>query len=293
MLSDLFSELPELYEQNEQALAIYGDALDVLRKISSETVNLVFADPPYNIGKDFGAGRHKLPDDEYIAWCEEWIAECYRILHPHGTFYFMSATQYMPYLDVFASDRYTILSRLIWNYDSSGVQSKRRFGSRYEPILMIVKDPDNYIFNADDILVEAKTGAQRQLIDYRKSPPQPYNSKKIPGNVWSFSRVRFKMPEYENHPTQKPEALMERIIRASSNPGNVILDPFGGAFTTGAVAVRLGRRAISIDHNLSYFKIGLRRMGIATEYQGESLKRDLSRKTRNKSKADHKQSTPD
>ena len=96
-----------------------------------------------------------------------------------------------------------------------------------------------YTFNFDDILVEAKTGARRKLIDYRKNPPQLYNSKKVPGNVWDFSRVRFKMDEYENHPTQKPEALMERIIKASSNQGDLVLDPFSGSFTTSAVAARL------------------------------------------------------
>ena len=83
----------------------------------------------------------------------------------------------------------------------------------------------------------AKTGAQRQLIDYRKDPPQPYSTQKVPGNVWNFNRVQFRMEEYENHPTQKPEALLERIIRAStSNPGDVVLDPFSGSFTTSIVA---------------------------------------------------------
>ena len=74
-----------------------------------------------------------------------------------------------------------------------------------------------YTFNPQDVLVEAKTGSQRNLIDYRKTPPQPYNTKKLPGNVWNFSKVRFKMEEYENHPTQKPESLLERIIKESQN----------------------------------------------------------------------------
>ena len=111
----------------------------------------------------------------------------------------------------------------------------------YEPILMMVKDAKNYTFNGDAILVEAKTGSQRALINYRKNPPQPYNHQKVPGNVWDFPRVRYLMDEYENHPTQKPEALLKRIILASSNPGDIVLDPFAGSFTTGAVAVASGR----------------------------------------------------
>ncbi|STE83100.1 methyltransferase [Escherichia coli] len=110
---------------------------------------------------------------------------------------------------------------------------KKHYGSMYEPILMMVKDAKNYTFNGDAILVEAKTGSQRALIDYRKNPPQPYNHQKVPGNVWDFPRVRYLMDEYENHPTQKPEALLKRIILASSNPGDIVLDPFAGSFTTG------------------------------------------------------------
>ena len=141
-----------------------------------------------------------------------------------------------------------------------------------------------YTFNHQDIMVEAKTGATRKLIDYRKDPPQPYNTEKVPGNVWDFSRVRFKMEEYENHPTQKPEALLERIIKASSNAGDVVLDPFSGSFTTSAVAVRLGRIAVGIDMNDEYFEMGIRRTGIATEYNGKTLVKEKVRKTSAKSK---------
>lgn len=183
----------------------------------------------------------------------------------------MTSTQFMPYFDLFLRERLTILSRLIWSYDSSGVQAKKYFGSMYEPILFCVKDKDNYTFNADDILVEAKTGSQRKLIDYRKNPPQPYNTQKIPGNVWDFARVRYRMEEYENHPTQKPIALLERIIKASSNEGDVVLDPFSGSFTTGFMAKQLGRKSISIEIQKDYIKIGLRRLGLATEFNGEQL----------------------
>ena len=140
-----------------------------------------------------------------------------------------------------------------------------------------------YTFNYSDIMVEAKTGAKRKLIDYRKTPPQPYNTKKVPGNVWDFNRVRYRMEEYENHPTQKPEALLERIIKASSNVGDVVLDPFAGSFSTGAVAKRLGRKFIGIDINPEYIEIGLRRLEIAKEYKGKKLVKTKKRTTKNKS----------
>jgi site-specific DNA-methyltransferase (adenine-specific) len=121
------------------------------------------------------------------------------------------------------------------------VQAKKYYGSLYEPILHCVKDKDNYTFNNSDILIDAKTGATRKLIDYRKNPPKIYNSQKVPGNAWYFPRVRFKMKEYEEHPSQKPMALLERIIRASSNIDDIVLDLFGGTFMTSFVAKQLNR----------------------------------------------------
>jgi len=187
----------------------------------------------------------------------------------------MTSTQFMPYFDIFIRKRMTILSRLVWYYDSSGVQARNYYGSMYEPILFCVKNPDYYTFNANDILVEAKTGAKRKLIDYRKNPPQVYSSEKVPGNVWEFARVRYRMDEYENHPTQKPIALLERIIKASSNVGDTVLDPFSGTFTTSFVAKQLGRKSIGIELQEEYIKIGLRRLGIANEYKGEKLTKEL------------------
>ncbi len=279
-------QLTEENMNNNNSMAILGDSLSVLKKMKERSVQLIFADAPYNIGKDFGNNSDKWESVQaYLEWCKLWIDECMRVLSENGTMYFMTATQHMSYLDVFASEKYNVLCRIIWSYDSSGVQSKKIYGSLYEPILMITKNSKtSYVFNHEDILVEAKTGSKRKLIDYRKNPPQPYSTKKVPGNVWDFSRVRFKMDEYENHPTQKPEALVERIIRASSNPGDVVLDPFSGSFTTSAVAVRLGRIGVGIDLNEEYYEMGLRRTGIATERNGKSLEKVKARKTNAKSK---------
>ena len=280
------TQLTEENMNNNNSMVILGDSLSVLKKMKDKSVQLIFADAPYNIGKDFGNNSDKWESvHAYIEWCKTWIDECMRVLSGNGTMYFMTATQHMPYLDVFASEKYNVLCRIIWSYDSSGVQSKKMYGSLYEPILMISKtSKSSYTFNYKDILVEAKTGAKRKLIDYRKNPPQPYSSKKVPGNVWDFSRVRFKMDEYENHPTQKPEALLESIIKASSNPGDVVLDLFSGSFTTSAVAVRLGRVGVGIDMNEEYYEMGLRRTGITKTRNGKSLEKIKARKTNAKSK---------
>ncbi len=215
----------------------------------------------------------KWPSDkDYAEWCYQWIDICIKKLKPSGSMYLMTSTQAMPYLDLYVRDKLSVLSRIVWSYDSSGVQAKKHYGSLWEPILFCVKDKNNYTFNVDNILIEAKTGAKRKLIDYRGKTPRPYNTKKVPGNVWNFPRVRYRMEEYEDHPSQKPEALLERIIKASSNIGDLILDPFAGTFTTCAVAQRLGRKSIGIEFQEDYFKIGLRRLNITDKFNGEKLK---------------------
>lgn len=260
---------------NENGRIFHGDALEVLQQISDESVDLLFVDPPYNIGKNFAGRKDKWKTDkDYLDWCYKWIDLCIKKVKPNGSIYLMTSTQFMPYFDLYVRDKLTILSRIVWSYDSSGVQAKSYFGSMYEPILFCVKNKNSYTFNSDEILVEAKTGSKRKLIDYRKNPPQPYKTEKVPGNVWAFTRVRYRMEEYENHPAQKPIALLERVIKASSNPGDTVLDPFCGTFTTCFVAQKLNRRFIGIEIQEEYLKIGLRRLGIATEYKGEILERE-------------------
>jgi site-specific DNA-methyltransferase (adenine-specific) len=267
--------MAQVFEKDGHKI-FWGDVLQVLsEEIPDNSIDLIFADPPYNIGKKFNGREDKwTSDDEYLEWCYRWLDLCVGKLKETGSLYVMAATQNMPYVDIYLRKKLHILSRIVWCYDSSGVQARKYFGSLYEPILFCVKDKMRYTFNADDILVEARTGAERKLIDYRKPTPAVYNSKKVPGNVWEIPRVRYRMDEYENHPTQKPTALLARIVRASSNPGDLVLDPFSGTFTTSYVAKDLGRRSIGIEIEEEYVKIGLRRLQILTHYKGEELKRE-------------------
>jgi len=250
-----------------------GDAIEILRNnIEDYSIDLIFVDPPYNIGKNFNGLKDKWKSDEdYLNWCYQWIDLLLKKLKNTGSLYIMTSTQFIPNFDIYLRDKIEILSRIVWSYDSSGVQAKNYYGSMYEPIIFCVKDKNNYTFNANDILVEAKTGSKRKLIDYRKNPPQPYNTQKVPGNVWDFPRVRYRMSEYENHPTQKPVALLERIIKASTNEGDIVLDPFSGTFTTSFVAKKLYRKSIGIEINEDYSKIGIRRVLEQFTLNGEDL----------------------
>jgi adenine-specific DNA-methyltransferase len=246
-------------------------------KSQDNSIDLIFADPPYNIGKDFNGFKDKWEfEKDYLEWSYSWLNLCVNKLKHNGSLYLMASTQSMPYFDLYLRDRLTILSRIVWYYDSSGVQAKKFYGSLYEPILYCVKDKRNYTFNSSDILVEAKTGSVRKLIDYRKATPSVYNSKKVPGNVWEFPRVRYRMPEYEEHPTQKPTSLLERIIKASSNEGDVVLDIFSGTFTTSFVAKQLNRKSIGIELQEKYLQIGLRRLQITPDESEEALMSEVN-----------------
>jgi len=168
--------------QNRDCTVNLGEAIEVLRtEISDGSVDLLFADPPYNIGKRLANFVDKWPTDEdYVNWCREWLALCISKLAPHGSLYVMCSTQSIPFIDLFLRDKLHIASRLVWHYDSSRVQARHVYGSMYEPILHCVKDKQQYTFSSADISVEAKTGAKRKLIDYRKPKPAQYNASKVP-----------------------------------------------------------------------------------------------------------------
>lgn len=276
------------FEQDTNVI-YWGDALETLRnEVETASVDLVFVDPPYNIGKQFSDFHDKWDsEDSYVIWAHQWMDECIRVLKPTGTMYIMTSTQAMPHFDIYLRKKLIILSRIVWYYDSSGVQARKYYGSMYEPILHCVKDKTRYTFNANDIKIEAKTGSQRKLIDYRKTNPTQYNTDKVPGNVWYFPRVRYRMDEYEDHASQKPETLLNRIIRASSNEGDVILDPFAGTFTTAAVAQKLQRQSISIESQEAYVKIGLRRVLNMQSYNGEVLRGPVKTYTRKNRNGNH------
>jgi site-specific DNA-methyltransferase (adenine-specific) len=265
----------DIYEENGHTL-LHSDVFDGLNFIPDGSVDLIFIDPPYNIGKNFNTTKDKWKTDtDYLNWSYSWIDLCINKLKNNGALYIMTSTQFMPYYDIYIRQKLTILSRIVWYYDSSSVQAKKYFGSLYEPILFCVKNKKNYCFNSNEIWIEAKTGAKRKLIDYRKSVPAQYNTTKVPGNVWEFPRVRYRMEEYENHPSQKPVALLERIIKVSSNKGDLVLDPFSGTFTTSFVCKKLERKSIGIEIDMSYYQIGLRRVLKIEDYKGHSIKREL------------------
>lgn len=205
------------------------DCIEYMKGLPNECVDLIIADVPYNIGKDYGNGSDKQDKDVYINNLKLWICEFNRILKPNGSLFIYTGKQYYAYYYIEIEKYMNVKNEIIWTYDSSGVQAKTKYGSLYEPLIWATKHNKNYTFNKKYAMVEAKTGAKRGLIDYRKNPPQPYNKTKIDGDVWYYTRVRYKMKEYTKHPTQKPLSICDRIIQVHSNENDLVYIPFAGS----------------------------------------------------------------
>ena len=220
---------------------IQGDCLDVMQKIGTETIDLIATDPPYNLAKDYGNDSDKRTHKDYIDFSRQWLTEAKRVLKPSGTIYLFMGVRYISYIyEILEQELDFVFNTWIsWCY-TQGVGKTKGFSSRHDDILMFTKTKD-FKFNLDSIRVPQKY--YRSVNNMRGANP---------GNVWEFSHIHYCQANRQNHPTQKPEALLERIILASSNEGDIVLDPFSGSFATSAVAVRLGRLAVGIDINPDY-----------------------------------------
>ena len=238
------------------------DCITYMKTLSDKCIDLIIADPPYNIGKNYGNKTDKQSKEQYLKFICNFMYESQRILQRNGSLFLYTGKQYYPYWYIEVEKYMNIINQIIWKYDSSGVQPKNKYGGVYEPIIYASMNNKNRIFNKEYCMVEAKTGAKRGLIDYRKNPPQPYNTEKIDGDVWEFVRVRYKMPEYTKHPTQKPLSICDRIIKVHSNKNDLVYIPFAGSGSEIESCIRNNRNWIATEINEEYInEIILPRIG--------------------------------
>lgn len=236
---------------NNKIEIINGDALELLKKVKSESIDLVVADPPYNLGKDYGNNSDNKCFDSYLAFTKEWLLQAHRVLKPNGTIYVFMGVRFISYLySALEQDNKMLFNSWItWHY-TQGIGKKKGFSPRHDDILMFTKSK-NFTFNLDNIRIPQK--------HYRSINNM---SGANPGDVWQFSHVHYSNPEREKHPTQKPEALLERMILASSNEGDVVLDPFAGSGTTLKVCQVLGRNCTGFELNRDYVDLIKNRLKI-------------------------------
>ncbi len=268
---------------------VFRDNLPVLQALGDQSVQLVYTDPPFNTGKTqrrtrirvaadpngdrsgFTGRRYRSTTlgtqafadqfDDYLAFLEPRLREIHRVLSPSGSLYlhldYREAHYCKVLLDgIFGRDRF--LNEIIWAYDYGG-RPKRRWPAKHDTILVYVKDPNGYTFNQDDIdripyMAPGLVGPEKAAVG------------KLPTDTWWHTIVGTRSAERSGYPTQKPEALAERIIRAGSNPGDLVLDPFAGSGTVGAVAARLGRAFLLIDNNAEAVACMRGRLPAGTEF---------------------------
>ncbi|TWU58609.1 DNA adenine methyltransferase YhdJ [Rubripirellula tenax] len=245
----------------------HGSCIDGMAKIDDGKVDLVFADPPFNIGYTYDVYDDRREADEYLEFCESWIGQVHRILKPDGTFWLAIGDEYAAELKVLSQRLgFHCRSWVIWYY-TFGVNCVRGFSRSHTHLFHFVKDRDQFTFNGDNPLVRVPSARQLVYADKRAnskgrlpdntwilrpqdSPPGGFS---MSHDTWFYSRVAGTFKEREGfHGCQMPEQILGRILRISSNPGDVVVDPFGGSGTTLAVAKKLGRQWMGFELSSEY-----------------------------------------
>jgi site-specific DNA-methyltransferase (adenine-specific) len=263
-----------------------GDCLRHLAKLPAGSVDLAFADPPFNIGYEYDGYDDRRTRDDYLAWTERWLAALRRVLAPTGSLYVAIGDEYAAELKVRLDGLGLHLRNwIVWHY-TFGVHCTRKFNRSHAHILYYACDPRRFTFNADAVRVPS--ARQTTYNDRRANPAgkvpddtwvlRPQEEERCfrpEGDTWYVPRVCGTFKERTGHPCQMPEAVLERIIRVSSNPGDLVLDPFAGSGTTLATAKRLGRRYLGIELSAVYAESIRRRLeqvaGVGQAFQPDGV----------------------
>lgn len=246
-----------------------GDCIKLMKKIDDESIDLVFADPPFNIGYEYDEYDDRQDDEKYLDWCTEWMSEAHRILKPNGTFWLAIGDEYAAELKVAAQRNIGFHTRswVIWYY-TFGVNCVNGFSRSHTHLFHFVKDKKKFTFDRPNPQIRVKSARQLVYADNRANPdgrlpdntwiirPQDAPNSFSPNHdTWYFARVAGTFKEREGfHGCQMPEQLLARIIRASSRPQDLVFDPFGGSGTTLCVAKKLGRRWMGTELSKDYAK---------------------------------------
>lgn len=252
----------------------HGDCVAGMLALPAGSVDLVFADPPFNIGYKYDVYQDKRESEHYLDWSREWISAVYQVLKPDGAFWLAIGDEYAAELKVLSQQiGFTCRSWVVWYY-TFGVNCKAKFTRSHAHIFHFVKDPNKFTFLAEEPSNRIPSARQLVYNDARSNPvgrlpddtwilrPQDLpDSFTAEEDTWYFPRVAGTFKEREGfHGCQMPEQLLGRIIRLCSRPGEVVLDPFSGSGTTLAVAKKLGRASRGFDLSPDYAKYGTERL---------------------------------
>ncbi len=247
---------------------ILGDTYQALKRLPDETVDLLIVDPPYNLDKNFhGNGFKKTDDDTYSEYTKAWIEAVYPKLKKTASVYVCCDWKSSVVIGKILSEKFILRNRITWEREK-GRGAKANWKNCLEDVFFATCS-DEYTFNLDAVKQKRKV-----LAPYKENgKPKDWQTEKegkfrltCPSNFWADIAVPYwSMKENTAHPTQKPEKLIAKLILASSNQGDLVLDPFAGSGTTGVVAKKLGRQFINIEQNPLYCAWGEKRLKDAEE----------------------------
>ena len=228
------------------------DFLSGVTRLEDSSVDLVIADPPYSLGKDYGNDSDKKSPLEYLKWTEQWIDAVIPKLKETGSLYIFTTWRFSPEIFSYMKQQLIMLNEIVWDRKVPSMGgSTRRFSSVHDTIGFFAKSK-NYYFDIDPVRIpydpETKKARTRSIFVGKKWLEVGYN----PKDVWSVSRLHRIHRERENHPTQKPLEIIDRMVKSSSPENGVILDPFAGSGTTIEACIKNNRRCIAFEINPSY-----------------------------------------
>jgi len=255
---------PESDLLDSSALRLYQeDVLEGISKIPDGSIDLVVADPPYGLGKDYGNDSDRLSGQAYLEWSERWMDAIVPKIAPRGSLYLFCTWQYSPELFVMLKQRLTMINEIIWDRRVPSMGgTTRKFSSVHDNIGFFARQRD-YYFDLDPVRIpydaETKKARSRPRFEGKKWLEVGYN----PKDLWSVSRIHRQDPERADHPTQKPLEIVERMVLSSCPPGGLVLDPFTGSGTTAVACVRHGRRFVGYEMNPEYAELVRQRVEAA------------------------------
>jgi site-specific DNA-methyltransferase (adenine-specific) len=256
----------DLQSDDTEKLIVHGDAFDILPKLGASRFDLLFADPPYNLTKRFGSRKFKGTDNEaYEEWLDSWLRLCVPLLKKTASVYICGDWRSAAAIQRAGSKYFRLRNRITWEREK-GRGAKANWKNASEDIWFFTVS-DDFTFNLD-----AVKQRRRVIAPYRENgQPKDWSESKDgnfrnthPSNLWTDITVPFwSMPENTDHPTQKPEKLLAKIILGSTNEGDMILDPFAGVGTTAVVAKKLGRNFVAIEREEEYCLLAAKRLELA------------------------------
>jgi site-specific DNA-methyltransferase (adenine-specific) len=254
---------------------VLGDAFDVLPLFPERVIDLLIVDPPYNLTKAFGGNLFKkMSDDAYAEFTERWILSVKPLLKPTATVYVCCDWRSSLIIGSILQKHFNIQNRITWQREK-GRGANRNWKNSMEDIWFATVSPKVFTFNVDAVKMRRKVIAPYKVDgkpkDWTESEDGNYRDT-FPSNFWDDISVPYwSMPENTDHPAQKPEKLIAKLILASSNPGDIIIDPFLGSGTTAVVAKKLKRHFVGIEYEREYCAVAQKRLelvGSDTEIQG-------------------------